>query len=660
MSGTKSRPGKLNKKLRVPVEVDGIQVNHCKNPLCSNFQVPVKQGPRSSGSGTDRDPNYAITGKTKKDAYVLNYKCKGCGEMFAAKSNIGVAAEYERISRYLKTNEPSCKNTACVNHAKGIESHPEAYWKAGKTDKGTPRFQCKSCRKTFSIQEKPVRRQVDTHMNIMLFKLLVNKTPLKRILEITELAKGTMYRRLDFIHEQCMKFVRDRERDLLTAALRHERLYLSTDRQVYHVNWKSAKSRRNTQLIGIGTADNDSGYVFPLTVNYDNTQDREQVNQAAIAAGDLDKDFVFRDFAHYWLDDDYWKSREFSKKKEKEKSAASWEKERAERIKALQEVVREIEERRNLKFKPEEIEAIFSSQTIDPVDRSILKEAKEEIESFESENVLSEIQKAYHRVLDRIDTEISEYFDESRQLPVKGLQVHAEYTQYGHFFFLRNLLKLTGKVRFYMDQESGIRAAFMAAFGDRILNRTADGWYVRYLKDLIIDKKIEVASATKASVAAYMLQHPEATEKQAHLALIKESLGKMQTVGPWGDKWVIHPIGRIYEPEKAVCWLTDMGDYDIDHQANLFYKASMFGIDRFFMQARRRLSMIERPIKSASAAGRTWYGYSPYNPAMIQKMLDIFRVYYNYCLVGEKYKQTPAMRFGLAKGPVELKKILYL
>jgi hypothetical protein len=258
-----------------------------------------------------------------------------------------------------------------------------------------------------------------------------------------------------------------------------------------------------------------------------------------------------------------------------------------------------------------------------------------------------------------LDTEVSEYFEESMQLPVNGMQVHSEYTMYGHFFFLKEMFKHTEKVRFYIDQESGIRAAFMATFGDRVKDRSADGWYVKYLKDLIIDRKIEATRMTTARVRAYLVIYPEATEKEAHLALIRDELQRVQEIGPWKDRWVLHPIAKRYEPEKAVCWLTDMGDYDLDHQAHLFYMASAFGIDRFFMQARRRLSMIERPIKSASSGGRTWYGYSPYNPAMIQKLLDIFRVYYNYCLVGKKDGKTPAMKLGLAKDKVRVEDIIY-
>ena len=121
---------------------------------------------------------------------------------------------------------------------------------------------------------------------------------------------------------------------------------------------------------------------------------------------------------------------------------------------------------------------------------------------------------------------------------------------------------------------------------------------------------------------------------------------------------MLHPFPNMSEPEKAVCYLTNYDDYDTDHAALLYNKASLHAIDCFFMQVRRRLSILERPIGSASNAGRTWNGYSAYNPQTIVKMLGIFRVFYNYCHTGQD-KKTPAMRLGLAKGKISLEDIIY-
>lgn len=53
-----------------------------------------------------------------------------------------------------------------------------------------------------------------------------------------------------------------------------------------------------------------------------------------------------------------------------------------------------------------------------------------------------------------------------------------------------------------------------------------------------------------------------------------------------------------------------------------------------------------------------WHGYNPYNPENAAKVLDIFRVFYNYIEVGDDGK-TPAMRIGLAKGLIRYEDIIY-
>jgi hypothetical protein len=84
---------------------------------------------------------------------------------------------------------------------------------------------------------------------------------------------------------------------------------------------------------------------------------------------------------------------------------------------------------------------------------------------------------------------------------------------------------------------------------------------------------------------------------------------------------------------------------------------SLHGIDRFFMVLRRRCSLLERPIHTASNTGRVWSSGNPYRPWVVEHLLALMRVAYNYHLVGED-KKTPAMRLGLAKAPWSLAKIL--
>ena len=76
------------------------------------------------------------------------------------------------------------------------------------------------------------------------------------------------------------------------------------------------------------------------------------------------------------------------------------------------------------------------------------------------------------------------------------------------------------------------------------------------------------------------------------------------------------------------------------------------------MQIRRRLSPLERSIPSASSSRRMWYAYAPYRPDLVVRLLDIYRVYYNFIKKGEDGK-TSAMRLGLAKGAIRYEDIIY-
>ena len=63
-------------------------------------------------------------------------------------------------------------------------------------------------------------------------------------------------------------------------------------------------------------------------------------------------------------------------------------------------------------------------------------------------------------------------------------------------------------------------------------------------------------------------------------------------------------------------------------------------------------------VPIASSDLRLWFGKNAYNPAVLVKLLEMFRTYFNYGEVGQD-KNTPAMRMGLARGPVAPEDVLY-
>lgn len=122
-----------------------------------------------------------------------------------------------------------------------------------------------------------------------------------------------------------------------------------------------------------------------------------------------------------------------------------------------------------------------------------------------------------------------------------------------------------------------------------------------------LEAAIHVTDAEKRFAAA-ALANPSLSENEVELMLMKREMAAAKEIGHWRDRWVAHPLPKMTEPDKRVCWLTDLGDYDDDHAARLFLKATLHPVDRFFMQVRRRLSLAERPIATASKNRRIWHG----------------------------------------------------
>jgi hypothetical protein len=414
-------------------------------------------------------------------------------------------------------------------------------------------------------------------------------------MEVAGISAGTLYGKINFIHQQCLAFAADYERQLLEIPI--SRLYLSVDRQDHVINWKMANEKRNIVLSAIGCADNKTSYVFGIHVNYDPNLDAEQIEEDALALGDDSLRAPFRRYARVWRAQDYIDSVESRAKK---------------------------------------------------------KQAKQYLQDS--------IQETYDVSIGREDVEVSETPSIETGLPYAGMQVHSEYTMYAHFFFLRQILKNVGKIRFFLDQDSGIRAACLSVFWTEVLEKRCDAFYVRVNKTLTVNQKRRIKAQSVRDLADFRetsAAYEPLTDHDLRHIVIKDRLDDLVDIGKWHDRWLFYPFPDMSEPEKAICWLTDLQDraYDSDHLAWLYSKATIHGIDRFFMQVRRRLSLLERPITTPSSDGRRWYGYSAYNPAMVGKLLDIFRVFYNFVEAG-KDKKTPAMRLGLSNRVNTINEIL--
>jgi hypothetical protein len=174
-----------------------------------------------------------------------------------------------------------------------------------------------------------------------------------------------------------------------------------------------------------------------------------------------------------------------------------------------------------------------------------------------------------------------------------------------------------------------------------------------------------VADATCASLVLDQSGAQSTTpgERTAIVEMMKLEIKKSVSMTHWEDRWVRHVRPIAAEPSKYVCWLTKAASDDDEedaenHHAQLLLRATLHPIDRFFMQTRRRVSLAERSVTSVRRQRRMWNGYGAYNPGILQRYLEVYRTYYNYCQAG-KDKKTPAMRLGLARAPVDPSGILH-
>ena len=576
---------KSKQKNRIPLPFNGIQINFCKNPNCKNFGVPAEL--EGNFQGISAKPIYNLISAGK--AYP-QLRCNSCLEHFPIKSNQGIGEELERFKSVFDTSLQSCPDVQCSNH-KIPTSTPKAYQSFGKTKSGSDRYRCKICKKTFAIG-KATRYQKQPEITEQVFKLLVNKSPFRRICEVAGIHPETLYHRIDYLYEQCKTFTASIETQLKTLPIK--RLYLSVDRQDYMVNWSQRKDKRNNIFQAVATVDNETRYVFANHLNFDGGLDPSIVELDAARIDDNNITPPFRRYARLWLECDYQKS----------------------------------------------------------------VDAKKDLNG--SIRLQDDIQHTYDKHNTRGDIESLDIVTPTMQLPKNGMQIHGEYTLYGHFFYLNQLLGNGNveKIRFFLDQDSGIRASCLGAFQKEIVNRSCDVFYVSINKELTVDEKRKRKNQSKKQFDEIRKLNPTFTIDEVKLLMLKKELQRMKAIGKWKDEWLSHPLPDMSETEKAICYLTNLNDYDDDHLAWLYNKASLHGVDSYFMVIRRRISLLERPIHSRSNSGRVWHGYGAYNPNNIVKLLGIFRCFNNYILVSDKDGKTPAMRLGLIDRPVTFQEVI--
>jgi len=539
---------------RIPFEVDGIQVNHCKTPTCPNFGVPAAQAPEGKVNAS-QDPYRVIGGRRS----LRQLTCHFCQRSSALRSNLAIAQEATRLDPIRwRAARTTCVTPGCAAFGLAVADHPQHYQKHGHTAAGEPRYRCKACRATLT-GGSTLRTQKRPELNVEVLKLVVNKVPMRRICEVLDLNPATLYSKLGYLSELASDFSARHERRIASGEVPLARAYISVDRQDHVLNWGSQLDRRYTAVGAVGAAENESGYVLAMQLNFDPDSDPEDVEADAIERGDYLVPPVHRHYARLWLRRDY------------------------------QEV-----------DAPEEDEAAL------PADL---------------------------------------------KAPSGGMQVKLEVLYFALMVHLKRMLHPAERVRLFVDRDPALDTACLAAFREEIVARRCDVFLIKTGKDLSVDKKKLLIAQVGRDLERFAARAGVPAGESVRLHYVVDQLRRHRARNAAG--WFEYPLSDMADPSKELLYLTDFGDMELEHLARLHMRASLRGIDKFFMQVRRRLSVLERPLQTRNNAQRGWHGYSAYSPLVVQQLLNIFRAYYNYCLPGQDGK-TPAMRLGLTGQPVSL------
>jgi len=241
-------------------------------------------------------------------------------------------------------------------------------------------------------------------------------------------------------------------------------------------------------------------------------------------------------------------------------------------------------------------------------------------------------------------------------MPLKGLLVQQTYSVLAHYALLKEKLKYANRVHLYADNDSGIKLALGAVFCDWIAHKL-------YAFQISADKSGSAQYLDDASLVRFKeiqneltKDNPDITKEEIKAALWQAQLSNRVRVGSAKSEWIINP-NREYRLAMMLP-LGDVKNMNPKLVENSLMNASLHGVDNWFQILRRHINFLERPVTSATNSKR-WNAYAGYNPEWMVKLIEIKRVYFNYCMTNERtinknYKSnnkpkptTPAMRLGL-------------
>lgn len=268
----------------------------------------------------------------------------------------------------------------------------------------------------------------------------------------------------------------------------------------------------------------------------------------------------------------------------------------------------------------------------------------------------------------RDDLDVPEAIIIGQQLPANGVQIHADYMAHGHFHLLSSLIANAKQLNLFIDGDANLRHACLGAFAPRVAAGTAHVVLVKTPKEVNADDRRIRYAAALAQFKAYINKHYRGlTWETARVEVMREFLNGIRGTENglmWAiaEEWVENPLPDESEPDKQFNFLTDTGLLTNHEVARILEKATLWPIDTVFNQIRYRVRAFGRAVPSQRRARKMWHAYCPYDPNMVIKLLEIYRVWHNYIWHKDKPKKrrevSPAQKLGLASGEVRWDHIL--
>ncbi len=471
---------------------------------------------------------------------------------------------------------------------------PSRYRKFGKTAKGDPRFQCKACKKTFSLG-KSSRRHFRSDLNGKVLRSIVNGMTISAICRTLDVQPAEVYRKIDFIHVQCQAFAAERER-LLPSAIAGQSPYFATDTQILQVNWPDRGVRKAVEVRHICTVARDSNYVVASTTDVDPDVQPAAIEKVMEIVGDLEKPRSMRENARVWFATEYLKNLR-DKHDALNKSRGGTEK---GAFTASEEDVKLLEKAARVRQDAAEFAHIML--------------VKKKLGSKYAKLNFS---------TDR-DAGLSAAYAAVFANEVKAKRVRIADIAITKYLVTdqRKALVAEGNKEYSRLQRALDRSNVVLGTGDPVSPRKQDG-------------------VMEVLVRSLLQQRPP----EDYLHELMNYFGERES----RDEGLLYPFHFINEPEKRVIFKTNPNDLNYTQIAQFAVRSGTHPVDMYHARARTKIMGFERGLVS-SGRGRLWYYKQYYNPVMVSKMVDILRFAHNYTNLMNKAKDTPAMKIGLAKG----------